>query len=238
MSSAAPRQSTKRNTRLKRTKAVAAAVSVTGICATIPRRPTAMGVAAPNPSYALSKPPLGPANARNYVGFSPTSPGKGSTGPSVSPVLRQPSPARTANTGMPSQADTFGSEGREPRSLVSAVIRLFAFKDRFKGLAQRRRGTGRLAGDQAGGATRRSGRRRRNAFRGARRRHGDQPSRHFRAAGRPGATAPWWRLLHNTEKLADPTRFERATSAFGGQIRWFATICRALKRSREIEDIR
>ena len=33
--------------------------------------------------------------------------------------------------------------------------------------------------------------------------------------GSTAATRTWWRLLHNTEKLADPTRFERSTSAFG-----------------------
>ena len=32
-----------------------------------------------------------------------------------------------------------------------------------------------------------------------------------------GDYAVFAQRLHNTEKLADPTRFERATSAFGGQ---------------------
>jgi hypothetical protein len=34
----------------------------------------------------------------------------------------------------------------------------------------------------------------------------------------PAAMAAWWRMLHNTEKLADPKGFEPSTSAFGGHL--------------------
>ena len=40
---------------------------------------------------------------------------------------------------------------------------------------------------------------------------------HFRLGAASRRWLAWWRMLRNTEKLADPTRFERATSAFGGQ---------------------
>jgi hypothetical protein len=39
------------------------------------------------------------------------------------------------------------------------------------------------------------------------------------------AAIVWWRVLHNTELMADPTRFERATFAFGGQTLAFGAVC-------------